>query len=329
MLKAKVFVHFPRRRCAIVPQPENVGTVQQSPTFSRILGEVGNAFPIRQRLFREIQEKTGRRLISYVAILAGVQGTDINPIDIPGFADLLKNIGPTESLDLLINSLGGSADVAEKIVELCRGQARHFRVIVPNFAKSAATLIALGADQILMSDTSQLGPIDPQFIHVVRPGQAIFVPAHSIIRSYEELVERVNAQGKLLPADVPQLAGMDLAYIELARTAIARAETLATTWLKKYMLNGRDQQAQETVQILVGRRPKYLSHGQVVNHVEAAELLHLSTEYLRPDDPLWELIWELYVRSDMFCHQTQQAKLFESDSISMGVKFAMVGPVGA
>jgi hypothetical protein len=312
-----------------MPQPENVASVQQNPTFSRVLGEIGNTFPIRQRLFQKFRERTGRRLISYVAILAGVQGTDISAIDIAGFSDLLKNIGPFEPLDLLINSLGGSADVAEKIVELCRGQGRHFRVIVPNFAKSAATLIALGSDQIIMSDTSQLGPIDPQFIHAVRPGQAMFVPAHSIIRSYEELVERVNAQGKLLPADVPQLAGIDLAYVNLAGTAIARAEELARAWLKKYMLCGRDQEAEDTVQILVGRKPKYLSHGQVVNQAEAKDLLRLNIDYWRPDDPLWDLIWELYVRSDMFCHQTQQAKIFENEFVSLGLKIQVVSPAGA
>jgi hypothetical protein len=312
-----------------VPQPENVGIVQQSPTFSRVLGEIGNAFPLRQRLFQKFREKTGRRLVSYVAILAPMQGADVNPFDIAGIADLLKNFGPSEPVDLLINSLGGSAAVAEKIVELCRGQGRSFRVVVPNFAKSAATLIALGSDQIVMSDTSQLGPIDPQFIHVIRPGQAIFIPAHSIIKSYKELIERVNNQGKLLPADVPQLAGIDLAYIDLASTAIARAEELARTWLKRYMLCGRDQEAEDTVQILVGRKPKFLSHDQVVNYAEARNLLNLNIEYLPPHDPLWELIWELYVRSDMFCHQTQQAKIFESESISMGLKIQMVGPAGA
>ena len=302
-----------------MPQSENVGVVQHSPTFSRILNELGSGYPIRQALFTKIEALTGRKLISYAAILTGAPGTDINAVDLPCLADLVKTLGPTEPLDLLINSFGGSPDVAEKIVELCRGNARSFRVIVPNFAKSAATLVALGADEIVMSDTSQLGPIDPQFVHLVRPGQPVLMPAHSIIRSYEDLVERVNAQGRLLPADVPQLANMDLAYVDLARTAIARAESLATTWLKRYMLAGRDQQADETVGILIGRT-KYLSHGQVVNYREARDLLHLTVRYLDPRDELWELLWELYVRSDMFCHQTQHAKLFENDTVSVGMR---------
>jgi hypothetical protein len=286
------------------------------------LHEVGSGYPIRQGLFNSIQSLTGRRLVSYVAVLTGAPGTDISPIDISAFADLIRGVAPEEPLDLLINSFGGSADVAEKIVDLCRGNGRGFRVIVPNFAKSAATLIALGADEILMSDTSQLGPIDPQFIHVVRPGQGIFMPAHSIIKSYEDLVQRVNAQGTLLPADVPQLANIDLAYVDLARTAIARAESLAKAWLKAYMLRGNDTQADQTVEILVGRT-KYLSHGQVVNHQDAQNRLHLKVRYVAPLEQLWELIWELYVRADTYCNQTQNGKLFESDSVSMGLRVSV------
>ena len=44
------------------------------------------------------------------------------------------------------------------------------RVIVPDYAKSAGTLMALGADRIIMSETSELGPIDPQVILADRNG---------------------------------------------------------------------------------------------------------------------------------------------------------------
>ena len=59
------------------------------------------------------------------------------------------------------------------------------RVIVPDFAKSAGTLIALGADWIVMSDTSELGPIDPQVIRSDSDGNRM---AHSVL-SYLEAFE--------------------------------------------------------------------------------------------------------------------------------------------
>ena len=69
-----------------------------------------------------------------------------------------ENIG----LDLLLQSPGGDIDKAENIVYMCRNRFSSFRVIVPESAKSAATLIALAADSIIMGYTSELGPIDPQ-----------------------------------------------------------------------------------------------------------------------------------------------------------------------
>ena len=58
----------------------------------------------------------------------------------------------------------------------------RLRMIVPDLAKSAATLMVLGADSILMSDTSELGPIDPQVVLADGNGKHI---RHSI-QSYRD-----------------------------------------------------------------------------------------------------------------------------------------------
>jgi hypothetical protein len=65
-------------------------------------------------------------------------------------------------LDLWLDSPGGSADAAFKLVLLFQSRASKFRVIVPDYAKSAATLLALGADEIYMTPTAELGPLDAQ-----------------------------------------------------------------------------------------------------------------------------------------------------------------------
>ena len=64
----------------------------------------------------------------------------------------------------MLHTPGGDIDAAEKLITMVRTHVGngHLRIIVPDFAKSAGTLMALGADMILMSDTSELGPIDPQ-----------------------------------------------------------------------------------------------------------------------------------------------------------------------
>ena len=112
----------------------------------------------RQDLVRTIQTRTKRTLISYVA----GQRTYIDREDIPPFVDLLHHVTPGSDLDLLLHTGGGDVDAAEKLINLVRttvGEAT-LRVIVPDYAKSAGTLIALGANVILMSDSSELGPIE-------------------------------------------------------------------------------------------------------------------------------------------------------------------------
>ena len=111
----------------------------------------------RQTLIREI-EADNPQLLCYVA-------APVDRSDTLGFVDMLHNARKGEPIDLMLHTPGGDVDAAEKLITLVRsqvGEEGQLRVIVPDFAKSAGTLISLGATTILMSDCSELGPIDPQ-----------------------------------------------------------------------------------------------------------------------------------------------------------------------
>lgn len=66
---------------------------------------------------------------------------------------------------LILHTLGGDPYSAAKIVNLIRSKCKKLTVIVPYWAMSAGTLIALGADEIVMYETGQLGPLDMQVQH--------------------------------------------------------------------------------------------------------------------------------------------------------------------
>ena len=114
----------------------------------------------RQTLIRQVQDRTGRFLICYVS---GIQCV-IDENDTMPFVDLLHKIPTNRDLDLLLHTTGGSIDAAEKLMGMMRRHvdSAKLRIIVPDFAKSAGTLMVLGADSVVMSDMSELGPIDPQ-----------------------------------------------------------------------------------------------------------------------------------------------------------------------
>lgn len=110
------------------------------------------------------------------AVVAHIAREALNSTDVPILGSILRSVGDVDVLNLILQSPGGEGTCVEKIVSLCRAQCKMFRVIIPNEAKSAATMIALGADQIVMGPCSELGPIDAQ-IAVVSNGLLRYISA--------------------------------------------------------------------------------------------------------------------------------------------------------
>ena len=104
--------------------------------------------------------------------------------------DLLDEIESSRDeteIDLWIESPGGDAHAAYKIALLFRAKAHKLRVVVPDYAKSAATLLALAADEIFMAPAAELGPLDAQ-IGYEKEGMTI--SALDVARSLEDLAEK-------------------------------------------------------------------------------------------------------------------------------------------
>jgi hypothetical protein len=89
-------------------------------------------------------------------------------VELPLF-DQLRAIGKQQSLDLILFTGGGDTEAPIRIVSLIREFCDSLSVIVPHAAMSAGTCIALGADEIVMTPLSVLGPIDPSRSHPLLP----------------------------------------------------------------------------------------------------------------------------------------------------------------
>lgn len=271
----------------------------------------------RQELICRIQGETKRTLIIYIANLSHPGGS-INRDDILAFGDLLEKIGESNeaNLDLLLQSPGGDIDLAEKIVYLCRNRSKTFRVIVVESAKSATTLIALAADSIVMGDTSELGPIDPQVVITTPTGNTIARPAQSFLDGLEFIKESIKQEGGLLsPAYYPLLQHLDPAVLDFCNKAIKRSKDFAKKWLEQYMLKDNPSKAKEVAEKISDTK-KYLSHGAVINAKEAKEL-GLKVEYYEPNDNLWKALWRLYCAYETEIRNKRLIKIFESDSVSI------------
>lgn len=265
----------------------------------------------RQAVIKLIEDATGRVLICYVA----GKHAPIDRDDAIGFVDLLHNVKADCDLDLLLHTGGGDIDAAEKLISIVRAKVGTgtLRVVVPDYAKSAGTLIALGADKILMSDTSELGPIDPQITLSDGSGNRISTPVLSYIEAYRLHSAALSAN----PDDVVarlMLSKIDPARLVLFKAAVDRATRFAENQLRRGMFKDGGNWSAAASQLLDPTR--WQSHGQMISWSDAAhESIGLAVEYQRPESELWQRYWELYTLQRLAIQDQQ--KLFESEFASL------------
>jgi len=267
----------------------------------------------RKPLVQNLQKLLGAKVITYVASLYHPIPMIMNQ-DIPLFEDLLRSTAGADEGYLIINSPGGDGNVAEKMIVMCRQRfTKSFKVIVPNFAKSAATMIALGSDKILMGYLAELGPIDPQIGNPIGGG---LLPARSFIDGLEMIRHNIKTKGDPVQMYLPMLSQIRPELIAQCQSAIDGSCEFAEKWLKEHMLNGKPDQAKQVAQWL-SQGVKYKSHGKVIDYTEAHDVLKLDVEKIDQNSELWNNIWELYCRSVLFLQQQKAAKLFESEAVSL------------
>ena len=279
------------------------------PSQTPLYHSLNNSRYSRQEMIRQVEEVTGRRLVVYFS----TPPIFADGLDILGFGDLLNNISG-DPIDLLLQSPGGDIDVAEKIVYLCRARSGSFRVIVPDSAKSAATLIALASDEVVMGDTSELGPIDAQ-IEIETPQGIVRRPAQSFLDGLDAIKAEAESIGALSPAHYPLLANLDPALLDFCRKSIMRAQRFAEKWLLRYQLQGDTERAATVARELADNN-RWLSHGAVIDAKEAIDL-GLTVRQLSHQDPLWQRIWRLYCRYRTDSRTEGYQKMFESRDVSL------------
>jgi len=314
--------------------------VARSSKFSQILEELAKATPeIDQRekrkdLLEKIEglQDEKRRVIAYIT-RSGATAARIEVSDITPFGTMLDEIGRVENLDLILHSEGGDGTVAEKIGEMCRSHVKNeLRVIVPNRAKSAATIVALGADKIVMGPYSELGPIDPQVVI-----QAYSVPqpisALSIVDARDQLLnklEEASKEGKSAEPYLVQLATLNVPFLEECNNWIKFSQELAVRWLSQYMLKRKhtqqlntgviterelEKEAKSVTDKLTSRK-EFFAHGKLIGAKKAQEI-GLVVEELGPSDELWQKVWEYYCRVEVgvLTPKTSPARLINTKII--------------
>ncbi|MCS6912863.1 MAG: hypothetical protein RMK29_05365 [Myxococcales bacterium] len=294
-------------------------------SWEQLLDEVGQRYRRRQPLLREIEAVIGRRVVSYfISLRDAVAMVDDGDSDV--LEEALRGMDLSSGLTLLINAPGGDGLAAERIVRICRSYSRgDFEVIVPRMAKSAATMICFGANCIWMSETSELGPVDPQ-VGWMEQDRMVRMSARELILSYETLLRQAEAcQGNVEPY-IQQLARYDARLIETYRTAEALSESIAVGLLRCAMMRDvPEAEVRERIRPFL-EVEQTRSHARAIYHDRAASC-GLQVRLIQTRSPLWERIWELYLRSSYVVDHGEHAKLVETAERSFRFAPKGHGPV--
>ena len=173
-------------------------------------------------------------------------------------------------LDLILHSPGGSLETTEAVVSYLRSQFSHIRVIVPQLAMSAATMIACAANEIAMGPYSFLGPTDPQLLLTMHLGQRL-VPAQAILDQFDR-AQRESADPVKLAAWLPMLGQYGPDLLEQCQSMLSLSKELVRTWLSHGIFAGQADKA-ETASAWLSNHKNFKSHNRHIPRDEIRRYL--------------------------------------------------------
>jgi hypothetical protein len=248
----------------------------------------------------------------------------INLSDKDQIADAIDGI-PGEAVDLLIQSPGGSAEATEGIVNYLRAKFNDIRILLPGTAKSAATMLSMAGNTLVMDDLSELGPTDPQMIINGR-----YSPAGAILKQFQKAQEELKTDPANMPAWLPVLQQYGPSILVECQNHLDLSRRLVRTWLEQYMFTGEPDANNHAVEIAdwLANDEHHLSHSR---RIGIDDLLGKGMKVIdmRADAALREAVRQLHLILMVTFQGTGAYKIFENSEgfiLSQGVAVQPVTP---
>jgi hypothetical protein len=210
--------------------------------------------------------------------------------DIYDFLLSKKGLESCEILEVVLHSSGGDIDAAYHLGKILRGYAsKQLKVIVPRFAKSAATLLACAGHVIVMEKPSELGSLEP--VIEMSSGET-FSPlsVDKLIEFLDNVERRLARTSRIVEIIAKRIPIMTMGDC-------LKTTTYAEPYLRELLTTGmfrddpeRNKKADEICKRFIYEYPTK-GHGYIID-VEEAERIGLKIE--RPKKDEWEIIWKIF-----------------------------------
>lgn len=262
---------------------------------------MGNEQGRRLKLIQDIERARESKLLVYFCGDRPLSAANISTDAIRPMYDhllaLVSDDAKLSRLDLFLYSIGGRLEAPWRIVTMLREFCNQLCVIVPYKAYSAATLIAIGGDKIVMGRKAELSPIDPT-LHVVVPEGApspVPLPPEIGVEDISSYLTFIKERGGLTDQHALSQAISILAEKLTAPLLgqIQRAHSHIRLVARKLLALCQppldDRQMTTVVEALT---EKIFLHGHGIGRKEAAEI-GLPVE--EPSPELEPMMWDLYL----------------------------------
>lgn len=248
----------------------------------------------RLELIRQIEQRRGSRVLVYVTgdrqnADAQMGGDAVRPI-----FEHVRAIRPCNKLDVFVYSRGGALNVPWPLANAFRNAASgSWNVLVPYKAHSAATLLSLGADEIVMGAHGELGPIDPIMTATrAQPGGPPIQDRINVedVMAYVRFVrERAGLSDQAALAEaITQLTGR---LDAVALGSVHRTHSHIRDVARRMLLSRKEVAGEQALQNIVETlAERVYAHDHAIAMPEAADI---GLPVKAADDDLDDLMWAL------------------------------------
>lgn len=249
--------------------------------------------------------------------------------------DLLSSQKGRSKIDVYLETRGGSGETAEEIVRFLHDNFDTVSFVVCGEAKSAGTIVVLGGNEILMTETGSLGPIDAQ----IRVGRSV-VSAYDYINEVEEKRKQAKKEGQLNPVDAKMIAQISPGELGGALHAMNFVRDLVIDWLPKYKFkNWNITETRKTPVTLrmkkmrassIARKltdhSKWQSHGRSIKIPDLeSEDIKLKITHIDDHSQLAEVVYRIHAVCQLLFDNTNNYKIFATKDYKMFKQAVMVG----
>ena len=267
------------------------------PNWKDVLGEInqlqsqgqatsqGSVDFIRHKYLHALYKHTKRNVIAYYSgfLSKPTIQSDIADEDKNGFMMAIHALDRSCGLDLILHTPGGGIAATQSIVDyLHKMFGRDIRAIVPQIAMSAGTMVACSCSRILMSNHSNLGPIDPQLNGV---------PAYGVLKEFRQACSEVSKDASKIPIWQAIISQYPPTFLGQCKNAISWSNSFVQQQLEDVMFHGMPDAAVRARAIVrkLSSFSQNKSHDRHI-HTEECEQMGLTVERLEADADLQDLV---------------------------------------